>query len=393
MNILFYLRSIGVGIGGIEVVTIRLANKFLEEGHHVALFALYKGDNNITERLNPQIPIYIGVGNKICKENISKLKCVLLDEHINIAINQMGLAMTPIKVLKAAAQNLNVKIVSVYHNAPCSNGKLRGVDGQILSTRNSFKKALLLCLRTVYKEVTSYSMRYVYRHSNWFLVLSDSYKKEFSDFTKIKNPEKLGVQTNPVTIDVSNFDYQTITKKKEVIFVGRIDNLQKHTYRVIDVWSLLEKKHRDWTMTILGDGPQRKHVEELAKEKQLERVIFAGFQDPKPFYKRASMIVLTSEYEGFPLILAEAMSFGVVPIIYNSFSAVYDIVEDGKDGFIIEKTQEGFNAATMAVKMAELMTDYEMLNKMALTAIEKSKKYSIDKIYEQWMGIIDNLTK
>lgn len=391
MNILFHLRSIAVGIGGIEVVTIQLANKFHNEGHHVVLFALYKGDSNITDRLNPNIPIYIGVGNKVCKENVDILRSVLLDEHIDIAVNQMGLPMVPIKVLKAAARNLNVKIISVYHNAPCSNGKLQGVDRQSLSTRNVFKKAFLLVKKALYKEITSYSMRYVYRHSDKYLVLSDSYRKEFVDFTGIKHPIKLGEQTNPVTIDISGFVYQPSVKAKEVIFVGRIDNFQKHTYRVIDTWSFLYAQHSGWTLTIVGDGPQRKNVEELAKEKQLEHISFVGFQAPKPYYERASILILTSEFEGFPLVIAECMSFGVVPVVYGSYSAVYDIIEDGKDGLIIPNTKHGFNASIMAERMADLMNNPHRLNAMALAATEKSKNYSIDKIYDQWIEVMTGL--
>ena len=85
------------------------------------------------------------------------------------------------------------------------------------------------------------------------------------------------------------------------------------------------------------------------------------------------------------------MSFGVVPVVYGSYSAVYDIIEDGKDGLIIPKTSEGFNAAVMAEKMAGVMTDKCRLEQMALAAIEKSKDYSSDKIYQQWMGVIEEI--
>ena len=87
------------------------------------------------------------------------------------------------------------------------------------------------------------------------------------------------------------------------------------------------------------------------------------------------------------------MSFGVVPVVYGSYSAVYDIIEDGKDGIIIPKTSEGFNAAMMAEKMANLMRDGNKRNEMSQAAIKKSKNYSIDKIYEQWMGVFDKLMK
>ena len=100
------------------------------------------------------------------------------------------------------------------------------------------------------------------------------------------------------------------------------------------------------------------------------------------------ILFLTSEFEGFPLVLAECMSFGVVPVVFGNYSAVYDIIEDGKDGLIIPKTCESFNAAVMAERMATVMIDKRRLEKMAIAAIEKSKDYSIDKIYQQWCEIL-----
>lgn len=76
-------------------------------------------------------------------------------------------------------------------------------------------------------------------------------------------------------------------------------------------------------------------------------------------------------------------------MVYGCYSAVYDIIEDDMDGFIIPKTSEGFNAAVMAERMEELMSDVRSKREeMALAAIRKSNNYSIDRIYEQWMAVI-----
>lgn len=71
-------------------------------------------------------------------------------------------------------------------------------------------------------------------------------------------------------------------------------------------------------------------MEKQVRELKLRNVSFEGFQNPKEYYERASILLLTSEFEGFPLVLPECMSFGVIPAVYGSYSAVYDIVEDGK---------------------------------------------------------------
>ncbi len=243
-----------------------------------------------------------------------------------------------------------------------------------------------------FKAITSKSMRFAYNHSDRYMVLSPSYVEHFKKFTGIKNPTKLLVQTNPVTIDTSGFTFNPSNKQKEIIYVGRIDYNQKRVYRVIDTWNCLEERFPDWKLTIVGDGPERKNIEELVKEKGLKHVSFEGFQQPIEYYKRASLLILTSEYEGFPLVLAECMSFGVVPAVYGSYSAVYDIVEDGKDGIILQQDKaKGYDAEEMAKKIAEVMNSAKVLNSMAENSIEKSKVYNIDKIVKQWDKLFYNL--
>ena len=199
------------------------------------------------------------------------------------------------------------------------------------------------------------------------------------------------VQTNPVTLSYEGYVYDASRKQKEIVYVGRVDYTQKRVYRVIETWAQLEHRFPDWRLTIVGDGEERANIERMVKDLELQNVSLEGFQQPRPYYERASILILASEFEGFPLVLAEAMSFGVVPIVYGSYSAVYDIIEDSKDGMIVPKTDEGFNAAIMAEKCRNLMSDGRWLSEMALAAIDKSKNYSIDRIYKQWMEVMEDV--
>ena len=217
------------------------------------------------------------------------------------------------------------------------------------------------------------------------MVLSPSFIDKFKTFTHIKNPEHLSVQTNPVTIDSSDYVYSPVSKQKEIIYVGRIDYNQKRTSRIIETWSLLENKYSDWILRIIGDGEERENLERLCKTLNLQNVFFEGFKQPTEYYKRASVLLLTSEYEGFPLVLPECMSFGVVPVVYGSYSAVYDIINDDQDGLVVPFSKDGFHAEKMAEKISVIMTNEKLRSTMAINAIKKSCNYSIDKIYKQWL--------
>lgn len=206
-----------------------------------------------------------------------------------------------------------------------------------------------------------------------------------------KARQGLMVQTNPVTLDSSDFEYFIQNKQKEIIYLGRIDYNQKRVYRVIDTWTKLEAKFPEWKLTIVGDGVERANIEKQVAYYGLKHVTFEGFQQPKPYYERASILLLTSEYEGFPLVLAECMSFGVIPAVYDSYSAVRDIIDDDKDGIVIPYNQDGFKADEAAVMLATIMKDECKRDQMALAAIKKSKDYSLDRIYQEWMRTFSRL--
>ena len=182
-------------------------------------------------------------------------------------------------------------------------------------------------------------------------------------------------------------------KQKEVIYVGRLDYNQKRVYRVIETWSLIENEYPDWKLTIVGDGPERNNLECLAQNLNLHNICFVGFQPPVPYYKRASILLLTSEYEGFPLVLPECMSLGVVPVAYGSYSAVSDIINDGKNGIIVPFSKDGFHAEDMAERLSFVISNEKQRMGMAVNAINKSRNYSIDKIYKQWLTTLNILAE
>ena len=222
-------------------------------------------------------------------------------------------------------------------------------------------------------------------------MLSKSYIEDFKRFTGLINIDHLGVLTNPITVEHEGLCYDFKKKQKEIIYVGRLDFVQKRVYRVIDTWNYLEDHFSDWRLTIVGDGEDRMNLENHVNALGLKRVSFEGFQKPVDYYKRASLLLLTSDFEGFPLVLAECMSFGVIPAVYNSYSAVGDIIADGKNGIVLPYHKEGYQANEAANMLAVIMKDENKREQMALAAIEKSKEYSVEKIYGEWEKVFHSL--
>lgn len=386
MNLLFLLRTCEVG--GIGVVTSTLANKFIEEGHHVVLASFLKPPAEMLAKFDKKVVVESLGAYTNNDEIVSNLRALLISNKVDLIINQLGLPFLPCKVINKAKKGLNIKTIAFYHNSPDTNARIKDVDIALTATHNPLKKAMLYAKMFAFKQITSRSMKYVYQHTDLYMVLSPSFVKKFKEFTGITHPDHLQVLTNPVTIDSSSYDYSLSKKQKEIIYMGRIDYNQKRVYRVVDTWAKLEPLFPDWKLTIVGDGTARKDIEKLAKEYGLQRVSFEGFQQPKPYYERASILMLTSEYEGFPLVLAECMSFGVIPAVYNSYSAVCDIIEGGKDGIVLPYHKNGYDANEAAGMIASIMKDEDKREQMALAAIKKSKEYSVEKIYSEWESVL-----
>lgn len=389
MNILFLCKNFK--IGGVETVTSILSRKFIDKGCDVVIAVFNEPDMRMKVQLAPGIKMYVLHGLHYSDANVSALKSILEQHRINIVINQWGLPFLPMLILKRAAKNSDIRIISVYHNTPNANNRLKKVEWKISNARHFLSKSFLRMQWYIYRIVTGISMSYVYRQSDIYLLLSRSYIHSFEKFIFTRRANKVRVLPNPVTVDNRNYHICSFTKRKEILYVGRLEYYDKRVDRLIDTWALLEKEYPDWCLTIIGEGPEKSKLRKQVLDSGLKRVTFEGFKDPTHYYERASILILTSEYEGFPLVLAECMSFGVIPVVYGCFQAVHDIISDNEDGFVLKYDKQGYSPLLMKEKMKPIMTDGRLRDRMAVAAVNKSSGYSVDAIADSWIELFHSL--
>lgn len=392
MRILFLMKYFE--IGGIEVVTSILSKKFINENNNVCIVSLNCPNSNMLRQLDKRIKFYTLNGYNIGTQNKIQLRRILEENKIDIIINQWGLPFIPIKLIKKASHGLGCKIISVYHNDPKANSKILDCVIKKQKNKKGIVKNYFRLKEKIYAYITGKSMKYVYKNSDKYVILSRSFIKNFKDFTKQKDINKLTVITNPVTIPIKDFVFSSTKKKKQIIYVGRIDYNQKRVNRVINIWKEIYKIYPDWSLKIIGDGPDKHYLEEKVKKEEIKNISFEGFQNPTQYYKEASILLLTSEYEGFGLVIVEAMQFGVVPIVYGSYNAIYDIITDQKNGFIIPpKYNHQFDQDLMIQRVKDLIESESLRKEMADKAIMNSKRFSINKIYTDWNNLFTTLVK
>jgi glycosyltransferase involved in cell wall biosynthesis len=233
------------------------------------------------------------------------------------------------------------------------------------------------------REISRSSLAYCINNSHKFIVLSPSFVPVAKQFSRVSKEDKFLAIPNPNTISACD---DVITKEKEILYVGRIEYNQKRTDRVIDVWKELEPLYPDWKLTIVGDGVDREDLQKRINEYGLKQVEITGFVNPQEYYKRASILLLTSEYEGFGLVIVEAMSYGVVPVVYNSFKTASDLITHGYNSLLQESP---FSVSDFTGRVQYLMDNPDYLNELSKNGRIVSTDYSIDKIVNKWYRLMD----
>ena len=144
----------------------------------------------------------------------------------------------------------------------------------------------------------------------------------------------------------------------------------------------MDSRYNDWNLIIVGYGQDEGLYRNYVNDHNLKRVSFIGKQDPKQFYIDSSIFMMTSEFEGLALTLVEAQNFGCVPIAFDSFSSISDIISHKRNGIIIYN-----NNISMYIEwLKKMMDDNRFLQEMATYAMIDARKFSIAKISNDWIS-------
>jgi len=173
-----------------------------------------------------------------------------------------------------------------------------------------------------------------------------------------------------------------------VITVGRL-SYQKGFDRLIEAWSIVHKTKPDWCLSIFGDGELKKELSAQIISLKLEdsiKILPPTLNIGEEYY-RSSLFVLSSHYEGLPMVLLESMAYGLPVVAFACKCGPKDIITNGKDGLLIE---EG-NIFALAEGIIKLICDEKLRKQMGKAAYLKSKSYSEDIIMEKWQELFLSL--
>ena len=200
-----------------------------------------------------------------------------------------------------------------------------------------------------------------------------------------KNHPKVCVLPNPLT--TANNPRSDLSHKK-VISVGRLDRL-KNFGALIRSWKTIGNHHPDWKLEIWGSGQERENLQQLIDSNGLaDSVFLMGATDDLPEkLSTASIFAFSSLYEGFAMVLTEAMACGLPVVSYACPYGPEEIVTNGIDGFLVQVGDE----EKLAERIEYLMEHESVRKEMGEAALKKSKQFEMDKIIGQWMALFREL--
>ena len=372
-------------VGGIERVTDILAKQFVERGKKV-YYLHNKHNSSLMDYAFPAPVCFFPSSDYHSHENIEFYHNFLKEHDIDIVINQCGNFED--STLYTNVGNCKAKVISVLHSTPLLN--YEHLPSQELTLKEKSAKGLLKLFARIllfpkikqkYLSSRKAHFKYLFAQPNKVVLLSSSHMEEFSKYNIEYSEDMFCAIPNPCSFPIE----YNCKKKKQLLYIGRLARGEKRPDRLLRIWEKLYKKHTNWELIIVGDGKERKRLE--CQARKLERVSFVGFQSPEQYYRDASIFCMTSNYEGFGMVLTEAMAFGTIPFAFNSYSAVHDIIEDGKTGFLVKP----FSIKEYAQKLEQLMNDEEKRTTMSNNCLESVTRFSIDNIIAKWESLFDSL--
>ena len=233
--------------------------------------------------------------------------------------------------------------------------------------------------------------RKLYETCDAFTVLCDAYREEMCRMLHL-DPMNNRVEVmhnflNPLPADFA--PVQPAERLKRVLYVGRLSYVDKRVERLLAIWKEVAQRFPDWELSLVGDGPDEVRLRRIVERERLPRLFFRGYTtDPERYYRDAAILCLTSTFEGWPLVLAEAQRYGVVPVAYDCAGGVHELLaEDGVNGMLVKP----FCKRQFVEKLSRLMADDRLRGEMSCNVARKAEGYDREKACQHWLELFDRL--
>lgn len=360
--------------GGMERVLANKANWLVAHGHEVIIVTTDQRGESPYFPLDARIKCYDLAINY--EENNGKS---FLNKLIHYPFKQWKHKVRLTALLKELRPDI---VISMFCNDASFIPSIKDGSKKILEIHFSRFKRL------------QYGRKGLWRLADWWRYKTDAkVVSRFDKFVVLTHEDKeywgnlrnMCVIPNARTFEVNQ---PATLEAKKVVAVGRL-NHQKGFDRLICAWSIVDNVVSGWKLQIVGDGELREQLQYNIRELGLSNQINIGRaeKDMMSVYKDASILTMSSRYEGLPMVLLEAQAAGLPIVSFDCKCGPKDVIENGVDGFLVE---DG-DIEQLAQKLVVLMQDTNLRKQMGSAAYAHSERYSEERIMKQWTDLFDEV--
>lgn len=372
MKILYVSDAIAIW-GGLERVLVEKANYLADNyGYEIHLVTVNQGEH----------PIIYELSNHVHYKDLNiKFHSQYLYKGLRKLIKRYQLWKLYVKRLKSYIESVNPDIViSVRPELTSGLVKAKKDIPLIFESHGSclsdyfIKYDLNTYLKVLWNNLSVKHARMVVALTNGD---ASNWRKRNSNVCVIPN-----------LVHLNNTGYYSTCEAKTVIYVGRFSK-QKDIGSLLKIWAIVYQRHPDWNLQIFGGfGDEQERL--LSEIRMMNANIYVNQPVKGIFekYSESSILLLTSCYEPFGLVLPEAMSCGLPVVVFDCPYGPADIITDGVDGFLIKNK----NIEEFADKVCMLIENEELRRRLGKAGVLSSQRYRADNIMPQWKNLFNQLS-
>lgn len=393
MNILFLCTNQATrnASGGIARVTVNLSELFSGKGNRcrMAYFNAITGqeDGCFEQSMNitPQneLDVLMEQGEWA---DVFIIQVQIYKEYFHV-----------IPTIDAVREKHGTKMIYCLHNTPfpeVAGNNLRYLSYLLFHRRDSLSKRITdsaWCLYAMmFPGMATKKMaarkQYTMSHMDMTVLLSDRFVPELVKYVHLDSDKLTGIG-NSFTFKETLPADSLLQKEKTVLMVANMTERAKRVSTALKVWKLLNNRIHDWQFVLVGDGEDLEYYRKLVKRDNIKNVSFEGRQNPLEYYRKSSILIMTSAFEGLPMVLLETQQMGCVPVVFDSYMSVYDIIDDGRNGILVKNN----DYRLFAEKLYSLMTDRDKLMSMAKECLKGNPDFTTDAIWDKWSQLFNRL--
>lgn len=377
---IYYIYTALVTKGGADRVIAEKANWLAEHGYEIAIVTDTQLGREPAFPLSPKVklidlaidfskeyghsfPVRVWMYYKLMRQYRKKMKVLLMHDRPDIVISTLGRDISFITKIKDGSKKI----------------------GEAHTTKQFIRNFHLLESKNVlFKYLTKYfrwNMDWQVSKLDALVVLTNQDKEDWGHLL-------------PVYVIPNSFpfypEHPTTCENRQAIIVGRYNSAKGYNY-LIDAWREVHKNHPDWIINIFGSGEYEDRVRKQINDYGLQDVVIMNNPTDHIMeeYLKSSIYVMSSVFEGFAMVLLEAMACGLPCVSFDCPYGPRNIITDGEDGILVNY----LDYKALSVSICRLIDDFELRRQMGKNGRKNVLRFSREHIMNQWIELFEYIIR